>query len=109
MRKFISKIKDRIEDGLRCICAPMGPGTRILVIVVLVAVFAVCNFYIMFRAIYNIGREDERWEQIDSEIKIPEMEPEPEESGKEPEEVTREMQEFFNDHFKPEENDTEEG
>ncbi|HCO68751.1 MAG TPA: conjugal transfer protein TraL, partial [Dysgonomonas sp.] len=50
MRQFISKIKDRVEDGLRRVCAPMGPGTRILVIVVLVAVFAVCNFYIMFRA-----------------------------------------------------------
>jgi len=62
----------------------------------------------MFRAIYNIGREDKRWEQIDSEIKIPKMAPEPEESG-EPEEVTREIQEFFNEHFKQEENDTEEG
>lgn len=109
MRNFIRKIKDRIEDGLRCICAPMGPGTRILVIVILVAVFAVCNFYIMFRAIYNIGREDEKWELLDSQIKVPEIPLEHEYPDEEPEEVTREMQEFFNEHFKQEENDTEEG
>lgn len=110
MRKFINKIKDRIEVWLRRICAPMGPGTRILVIVILVVVFAAVNFYITFRAIYNIGREDERWEQIDSEIKVPDMNLEKEYSGEEPEEVTKEMQEFFNKHFKHEENDsTEEG
>lgn len=106
MRKFISNIKDRIEDGARRICAPMGPGTRILVIITLVAVFAVCNFYIMFRAIYNIGREDENRELIDSEITMPEMVPEPEESGEEPEELQREMEEFFYEQFKPIENDT---
>lgn len=105
MRNFISKIKDRIEDGLRRICAPMGPGTRILVIVIMVVVFAVTNFYIMFRAIYNIGREDEKWELIDSEIKVPEMELEHDESGEEPEELQREMEEFFYEHFNPEEND----
>jgi hypothetical protein len=106
MRKFISKIKDRIEDGLRRICAPMSPGTRILVIVILVAVFAVTNFYITFRAIYNIGREDKKWELIDSEINVPDIPLEHEYSDEEPEELQREMEEFFYEHFNTEKNDT---
>lgn len=105
MKKVISKIKDRIEDSLRSICAPMGPGTRILVIVILIAVFAAINFYITFRAIYNIGREDKQWEQISLPIAIPDTESENEE---EPGELQKEMEDFFNEHFKSEENDTTE-
>jgi hypothetical protein len=101
MRNFISKINDWVEDGFRRICAPMNPGTRMLVIVILVAVFAVMNFYIMFRAIYTIGREDEKWEQIDSGIKAPDFELAPEE----PEALKREMEDIFYGHFNSEEND----
>lgn len=105
MKKIINKIKDWIEDRFRSICAPMGPGTRILVIVTLIVVFAAINFYITFRAIYNIGREDKEWEQIDLPVVSPGSESKYE---KEPDELRKEMEDFFNEHFKPEENDTTE-
>lgn len=105
MKKIIDKIKDRVEDFLRSICAPMGPGTRILVIMVLVVVFAAINLYVTFRAIYNIGREDKQWEQIDLPVVSPDSESKYE---KKPDELKKEMEDFFNEHFKPEENDTTE-
>jgi hypothetical protein len=72
MKELINKIKNRMEDGFRRLCAPVSPGTRMLVVMIVAAVFAVVNFYILFRAIYNIGREDKKWEWVDSEIRIPE-------------------------------------
>jgi hypothetical protein len=78
MEKLIRKIKDWMKDSFRRLCTPVSPGTRMLAVVIVAAVFAVANFYILFRAIYNIGREDKKWERIDSKIRIPEMEPEPE-------------------------------
>jgi hypothetical protein len=107
MRKIISNIKDRIEDGLRRICAPMGPGTRILVIAILATVFAVANFYIMFQAIYNIGREEnEKRELIDSGIKVPGFEPEHTKPDEKPERPQKETEEFYYKHFNSEKNDT---
>jgi hypothetical protein len=80
---------------------------------IVTAVFAVVNFYILFRAIYNIGRENEKWEWIDSEIRIPEAEPkpeasreEPEASGEEPETPQREREKFFYKPFNSKQNDT---
>jgi len=102
MRKIINEIKDWIEDRLRRICAPMGPGTRILVILILCGVFAVVNFYIMFRAIYNIGREDRKWELIDSPIEIPDFKLQDEV----PDSLQLEMEHFFYEHFNSEKNDT---
>jgi hypothetical protein len=105
MKQLISKIKDWVEDRLRSICAPMGPGTRITVIITLVIVFAAINFYITFRAIYNIGREDKEWERIELPVAIPEdTVPEDEEPG----ELQKEMEDFFNEHFNTEEDDTAE-
>jgi len=106
MKNLIRKTKDWIEDRLRRICAPMSPDTRILVIVILVAVFAITNFYVVFRAIYNIGREDNKWELIDSKIKVPEIEMGHDETDEEPEELQREMEKFFYEHFNSEQNDT---
>ncbi|MFR3216438.1 MAG: TraL conjugative transposon family protein [Dysgonomonas mossii] len=104
MKKIINKIKDWIEDRLRSICAPLSPGKRILVIVILVAIFAAVNFYITFMAIYNIGREDEKWEFVDSPIVLPDFVREEEE----PTELQQEKEDFFNQHFNSEEDDTTE-
>jgi hypothetical protein len=102
MKKVISKIRDWIEDRLRSICAPMGPGTRILVIVILIVVFAAINFYITFKAIYNIGREDKKQNPVSLPVAIPDMEPE---YAGEPDELQKEMEDFFNEHFNSEQND----
>jgi hypothetical protein len=93
MRELINKIKNRMEESLRRLCAPVSPGTRMLVIIIVAAVFAVVNFYILFRAIYNIGREDKKWEWIDSAIRIPEA-------------PQKEKEKFFYKPFNSKQNDT---
>lgn len=98
----MNKIKDRIEEGLRGICAPLSPGTRVLVIVILVIVFAAVNFYITFRAIYNIGREDKQWERIELPAAIPDTGLQ----DKEPDGLQKEMENFFNEHFNSKEDDS---
>lgn len=103
MRKIISKVKDWIGDKARAVCAPMSPGRRVVTIVVLIVVFAAVNFYITFRAIYNIGREDARREVIEiTPLNVPDFELE----GKDPTQLQREMEDFFKEQFKTEENDT---
>lgn len=105
MRKIISKVKDWIEDKVRGVCAPMSPGKRVVTIVVLIVVFAVVNFYITFRAIYNIGREDAHQEVIEiTPLDVPDFELE----NKEPTELQKEMEDFFKEHFNSEQDDTTE-
>lgn len=104
MREIINRIKDWTEDRLRRICEPMSSGTRVLVLVIICGVFAVANFYITFRAIYNIGREDKRWELIDSPIEIPDFKQQDEKSDT----LQQEMEKFFYEQFNSEKNDTTE-
>jgi hypothetical protein len=106
MRELINKIKNRMEESLRRLCAPVSSGTRILIIMIVTAAFAVVNFYILFRATYNIGREDKKWEWVDSKVRIPEAEPEPEASGEGPEAPQREKEKFFYKPFNSKQNDT---
>ena len=58
MKKMLVKIKDLAEEKLRGICAGLSPEKRMITIVVLTVLFALGNFYMIFRAIYDIGRED---------------------------------------------------
>jgi hypothetical protein len=102
MKRLVSKIKDRIEDGIWCLCALIGQRTRILVIVAVVAVFAVANIHIIFRAIYNIARESAKHEVTGTITVIPDSVLQDEEAG----ELQREMEYFFNKHFNTEENGT---
>lgn len=44
-------------------CGRLTPGKRVAAIVVMVVVFAGVNFYMLFRAVYNIDREDARRER----------------------------------------------
>lgn len=105
MKKIISRINDWIEDKIRSVCAPMSPGKRVVTIVVLIVVFAAVNFYITFRAIYNIGREDARQEVIEiTPLNIPDFGLQEEE----PTPLQKEMEDFFNEHFNSEQDDTTE-
>ena len=65
MKKMLVKIKDLVEEKLRGVCAGLSPEKRVITIVVLTVLFALGNFYMIFRAIYDIGREDAKREVIE--------------------------------------------
>lgn len=92
MKKSFIKSRDFLDDRLRRMCGRLTPEKRVIAIVVMVVVFAVINFYMIFSAIYNIGRENARREIIEiTPPSIPDMVPSDTLSEK-----TRKMEEFFN-------------
>lgn len=52
------RIKETVAEKLRGLCAGLSPEKRMLTVIVLAVLFALGNFYLIFRAIYDIGRED---------------------------------------------------
>ena len=56
MKKMFVKIKESVEEKLRKLCSGLSPEKRVPAIVVLAALFAIGNFYMIFRAIHDIGR-----------------------------------------------------
>lgn len=93
MKKIFVRIRDLAEGKLRGLCAGLSPEKRVITIVVLAVLFAVGNFYMIFRAIYDIGREDARQEVISIEpLGIPDIVP----ADTLSEGKIREMEEFFN-------------
>ena len=93
MKKMFVKIKESVEEKLRKLCAGLSPEKRVPAIVMLAALFAIGNFYMIFRAIYDIGREDARQEVIEIELlEIPDFVP----ADTLPDRRIREMEEFFN-------------
>ena len=67
------KIKESVEEKLRKLCAGLSPEKRVPAIVMLAALFAIGNFYMIFRAIHDIGREDVRPEIIEIRTAVPIM------------------------------------
>lgn len=93
MKKIFVRIRDLAEGKLRGLCAGLSPEKRVITIVVLAVLFAVGNFYMIFRAIYDIGREDAKQEIIKIEpLSIPDFVP----ADTLSEGKIREMEEFFN-------------
>ena len=93
MKKMFVKIKESVEEKLRKLCSGLSPEKRVPAIVVLAALFAIGNFYMIFRAIHDIGREDARREVIRIEpLDIPDIVPADSLSDGR----IREMEEFFN-------------
>ena len=93
MKKIFVKVKDLAENKLRGLCAGLSPKKRVMTIVVLTSLFAIGNFYMIFRAIYDIGREDAKQEVIEIEpLSVPDFVPADTLSEKK----IREMEEFFN-------------
>ena len=87
------KIKDYIGGRLRGLCDRLTPRQRAIAVIVMASLFALVNFYMIFRAIYDIGREDARREVIRIEpLDIPEFVP----ADSLSEGRIREMEEFFN-------------
>lgn len=93
MKKIFVKVKDLAENKLRGLCAGLSPKKRVMTIVVLASLFAIGNFYMIFRAIHDIGREDARQKVIEIEpLSIPDFVPADTLSDRK----IREMEEFFN-------------
>ena len=93
MRKRILKIRSLAEGKLRDLCDSLTPESRKAVVIGLCTVFAAVNFYMIFRAIYDIGREDARQEVIEiAPLDIPDFVP----ADTLSDEKVRDMEEFFN-------------
>lgn len=87
------RIKDFIGGRLRGLCDRLSPRQRTATVLVAAALFALGNFYMIFRAVYDIGREDARREVIRIEpLDIPDFVP----ADTLSDERIREMEEFFN-------------
>ena len=87
------KIKESVEEKLRKLCAGLSPEKRVPAIVMLAALFAIGNFYMIFRAIHDIGREDARQDIIRiTPLEVPDFVPADTLSDMK----VREMEEFFN-------------
>lgn len=93
MKRIFVKIRDLAEEKLHGLCAGLSPEKRVITVVVLAALFVIGNFYMIFRAVYDIGREDARQEVIKIEpLEIPDFVP----ADTLPDRRIREMEEFFN-------------
>ena len=93
MKKIFVKIRDLAENRLRGMCAELSPKKRVTTIVVLTVMFAVGNFYMIFRAIHDIGREDAKQDVIKiGPLSVPDFVPADTLSDRK----VREMEEFFN-------------
>ncbi|GKG72486.1 hypothetical protein CE91St1_16290 [Parabacteroides goldsteinii] len=93
MKKIFVKVRDLAENKLRGLCDGLSPKKRVMTIVVLAGLFAAGNFYMIFRAIHDIGREDAKQEVIEIEpLSIPDFVP----ADTLSERKIREMEEFFN-------------
>lgn len=93
MEKMYVRIKDFIGGRLRGLCDRLSPRQRTATVLVAAALFALGNFYMIFRAVYDIGREDARREVIRIDpLDIPDIVPADSLSDGR----IREMEEFFN-------------
>ncbi len=93
MKKMYVKTKQQVSERLRGLCDRLSPQNRLIAIIVLAVLFALANFYMIFRAIYDIGHENATQELIQiTPIEVPEFVPADTLSY----EKIREMEEFFN-------------
>ena len=93
MRKMYVKFKDCIGGRLHGLCDRLTPRQRTIAVIVMASLFALVNFYMIFRAIYDIGREHARQDIIRiTPLEVPDFVPADTLSDMK----VREMEEFFN-------------
>lgn len=92
IKETFIRIRDAADDRLRSFCGALTPEKRLAAILITGALFAIVNFYMIFRAIYDIGREDAPREVIEiAPIEVPDF------TGPgSQEEMVRGMEDFFN-------------
>ena len=87
------KFKDCIGGRLHGLCDRLTPRQRTIAVIVMASLFALVNFYMIFRAVYDIGREDIRQDVIRiTPLEVPDFVPADTLSDVK----IREMEEFFN-------------
>ena len=74
IRKKITNLRDRIEDGLRSLLGQISPDGRIVVILVMLFLFSAASIYITVSSIYNIGKKSSREQMQIEHIKRLELE-----------------------------------
>ena len=74
IRKKITNLRDRIEDGLRSLLGQISPDGRIVVILVILFLFSAASIYITVSSIYNIGKKSGREQMQIEHIKRLELE-----------------------------------
>jgi hypothetical protein len=74
IRKKITDLRDRIEDGLRSLLGQISPDGRIVVILVILFLFSAASIYITVSSIYNIGKKSGREQMQIEHIKRLELE-----------------------------------
>ena len=74
IRKKITNLRDRIEDGLRSLLGQISPDGRIVVILVMLFLFSAASIYITVSSIYNIGKKSGREQMQIEHIKRLELE-----------------------------------
>lgn len=92
IKETFIRIRDAADDRLRSFCGALTPEKRLAAILITGALFAIVNFYMIFHAIYDIGRDDAPREAIEiAPIEVPDF------TGPgSQEEMVRGMEEFFN-------------
>ena len=76
MKQMFVRIKETVAEKLRGLCAGLSPEKRMLAVIVPAVLFALGNFYLIFRAIYDIGREDVQRDIIEiAPLDIPDIVP----------------------------------
>lgn len=58
MKKKLEQLKMTVEGSIRRLCNRMTPGKRLVVILLLGAVFTAVNLYMTIWAVYEITRND---------------------------------------------------
>ena len=101
MKQMFIRIKETVAEKLRDLCAGHSPEKRMLTVIVPAVLFTLGNFYLIFRAIYDIGQEDVQRDIIEiAPLDIPDIVP----ADTIPDEKMQEMEDFFNQ-FNQEENE----
>ena len=101
MKQMFIRIKETVAKKLRDLCAGLSPEKRMLTVIVPAVLFTLGNFYLIFRAIYDIGQEDVQRDIIEiAPLDIPDIVP----ADTIPDEKMQEMEDFFNQ-FNQEENE----
>lgn len=69
IRKFLKKLNEWLEDGLRGLLGRMTPDRRVILILTMLFVFGGLSIYMTVSSIYNIGKKSGvqlRIEQIEA-------------------------------------------
>ena len=57
IRKFLNKLNEWLEDGLRCLLGRMTPDRRVILVLTMLFVFGGLSIYMTVSSIYHIGKK----------------------------------------------------